>query len=391
MISEGEDSMDEVSFFAKENVAQVLYINLARSEVRKADMENMGAALAITPLHRVEGADAQLYTPDERAEILSRQKSIRYLKDGEWVFSYNFDTGYSDMLLPVGVDIPENISNHAMGRYACQVSQLRAIEKAIRNLEEQGENNNNRWTIIFEDDALLDKADRETINEALKNAPDEAGAVLLAGWQRGGALLGETRHPNLAIPTGTQGSTAIAYRSEMLKIMAEVYRRNLAMTREEGGISSNDSVNVVIQDFQAGISSIHTHSENHILLEVFKEASAGKTATQFFVLNPSLVRETKQSSTIGTSPAADYYDYQLRKPTFPLETVRQVRQIYESNKDPEIRKEFDRMLNPSFLSRIRADDLRSFMKRLQSGKETSGAIFHSKRDQNTEPTIGLER
>ena len=342
-------------YFAPKAVAQTIYINLERSVERRQRMEKMAEEIGMHNLERLVATDGYMLQGDEHADVLARTAMLEQLKEDGSRLSYR-DFVYHDykpMVPPLDIDIPQDMQKHALGIYGCQMSHLRAMKHALRNIRACDEN---KWTVILEDDAELSLKDRDIINNALNNAPENAGAIMLGGYhplKRGMLPVTadkQSQSLELAVPTGALVATGIAYRPGMMRAMVEIYRKNLAMTREEGGIDSVDAVNLLIHNHLAGLPLYNDNSARKTLIEIFKKTSSSLKQKEFFVLNPSRIKESGQEGNIGKRSSGPDRRLRYGEPyrTFSKETAIAIKEIFQSNKERSVRDEIIRILEEAF-------------------------------------------
>lgn len=340
------------SYFSPNEVGQILLINTESAVDRRERVTNLANTLHISGMEYVAGIDREKLTQKERKEILTRARSSENVVNGARVNIVGPGTNYQHILLPPDKEFPKDFEDYIVGRYACAASHVKAMKKALENWEKAPAEDKNKWIIILEDDVLLSKQDKKKINSVLANAPETAGAILLGGEQgvfRLGGLYSlnamlpvavETegkKNPDLAKPTGSFGATATAYRPDMLRAMLTVQEKNLAMTREEGGRQTNDRVNVVIQNYLAGFSTLPEAKQDRILRATFDEATSDMKQKEFFALNPSLIKEDIGPSTVGNPEQSDKYRYRTAYRTFSPETAVKVYELFEATKNPHLR------------------------------------------------------
>lgn len=291
--------MSSPAFFDSDHVSRVFYINLNRSADRRERIEQMGKEIGID-LTRIEGCDGAALPQPQLDDITRRIKIDKVPVDGEW-----HRRAVDDQLIPDGIAVPPEIRKTAAGIYGCQASHLRALKAAREAIGDMPETDQQKWVIVLEDDALLKPEDREQMNAALADAPDDAGALLLVASHRFdlGSVPIETDHEHWAKPVHVNCTMGIAYRKEMLDILIPLYERNLAMRREEGGILPVDGVNWVVQQSLLGMRPYLGRPEHRTLARAFERLSEGKGQKAFYLLNPGLISQAKASESIIGSEA----------------------------------------------------------------------------------------
>jgi hypothetical protein len=341
--------MSNSTYFSPNQIARVVYINPPNAESRRAHIEHMAAELGISGLERVPNAVHYSQFGDaQRSDALARTKVDLHYNGAEWV-GLGPETNFNDIVLPPAeaVEIPDSIARLALGKSACQLSHLRAIEYVLATLLPEDEN---KWVILLEDDALLDLLDREAINRAFADPPGDAGAIMLTGCHaidRAALPItpsAEAQEAGLAIPTAGFMATAIAYHPAMLRAIVDVYRTNLQMSREGGGVSPVDVVNCLIQSVLVGVPPYRNEPEYVTLAREFERASNGLAQNRFYILNPSRVRESGDQSLVGSSHTTEAFRYGKHLRTFPRETVLRIHGIFESVLDPSARATIVRIL-----------------------------------------------
>lgn len=160
-------------FFSSDLVSDVLYINSSsHAPQRDTAFRKMADALNIS-VEKVEATYGSDFPKDVQHDIISRTKAKRRDASGR---------GWKDTLetneLPRGKfdEIDDSIINNALGKYGCLSSHIQAMERALERCAPE----DNRWIVILEDDANIPANTREKIDDALRNAPDDAGAIMRA-------------------------------------------------------------------------------------------------------------------------------------------------------------------------------------------------------------------
>lgn len=318
-------------YFSPELVSQTIYINLGRSPDRKLRMEMMAEEIGLENMVRVEGVDGASLSDKVRSDALLRTKVPRHFNGKAWE-----ETGYVDQLLPEQVEIPQEIQKIALGRYGCQAGHIKAFQYAIKNLKPEDED---KWVVILEDDALLKREDADAINNALRDAPQDAGAIMLAGVQflESGAVPIDAGKKELAIPMQANCTIGIAYRPAMLRVMAKLYEKNLSMSREKGGISPVDNVNWVVQQELLGLPAYKNKAEYKHLAGIFKNESEDLEQNKFYILNPGLVYASGEETTIGTPESESNLRAGMKLNLFGEEEAKEIYTMMSEIKDPKIR------------------------------------------------------
>lgn len=308
-------------FFNPETVGKVYYINHdgeAGRERREA-FERMAEELTITAT-RISAVYGNELPAEQQADVLNRTKA-KVFDGNRWI-----DNLETNALLPEHVSTADDVKG-ALAKYGCQQSHIVTMERALAERKE----GDDRWIIIFEDDVYIDPQFREFTNQALRDAPADAGVFMLTGIHRlwSGAIPVNTADERFMLPVQTSTTPAIAYRPAMMEALLQVYQKNAAMTREEGGISAIDHVNAVLQEWQT-LGNIPERNEHAVLVQAFAEALETATLGQpgrFYALNPFPIGITEAESTLGSQVSASQHLQGKPIQALPLDIAKEVRAL----------------------------------------------------------------
>lgn len=192
---------------------------------------------------------------------------------------------------------------------------LDAVKKALNELGTKSPEDTHKWMVFIAPGVEIPEDAWNSINHTLGDAPEDAGAIMFDSVMpltNGNVpIASDGNHPDLVIPMHAYSTTAIAYRPEMLIYMIEVYKANLDMTREQGGILPIDAVNCIIQQHLLHIEpttengkllvkAFEDAKRNHPELEV-QEGTESYTRQDIFAFNPLGIKIFPNESSVGVN------------------------------------------------------------------------------------------
>ncbi len=332
-------SVSDSPFFDPNVVSQVLCIN--HPEIAKERWETFSAKAKSLNIiaERIPAIYGSDLSEAEQRDVISRTKARFRDQKGNGIDSletnrlFNPDTASQEII------------NNALAKYGCQASHVRAMEYALAHIPPH----DNRWVIILEDDAQIDPEYRQYLNDALCQAPKDAGAMMLGGIHRlwSGYVPIATGDERFVIPSQCTTTTAIAYRPEMLRLLLATYKRNMGLSIEDGGISSVDYVNAVIQEKQALGHNPERH-EHQLVVDAFeqKQKETNAIACRFYALNPLAVDTTGQASTISTATLRPHIFAKGQKlVSFSSAEAKQLRTLMKSLDDTALESQSHRIID----------------------------------------------